>query len=64
MRPFSDWLKGQLVVTVFGRCEQHTIDSMVYISLQTREIDRRSTSILHLNEIQLKVLVIILNLTQ
>ena len=64
MRPFSDWLKGQLVVTVFGRREQHTIDSMVYISLQTREIDHRSTSILHLNEIQLKVLVIILNLTQ
>ena len=42
--PFSDWLKGQLVLTVFGRCEQHTIDSMVYISLETREIGHRSTS--------------------
>ena len=42
--PFSDWLKGQLVLTVFGRCEQHAIDSMVYISLETREIDHRSTS--------------------
>ena len=42
--PFSDWLKGQRVFTVFWRCEQHIIDSMVYISLETREIDDRSTS--------------------
>ena len=28
--PFSDWFKGQLVLTIFGRCEQYTIDSMIY----------------------------------
>ena len=44
--PFSDWFKGQLVLTIFGRCEQYTIDSMIhfignevdwwYIWLETR----------------------------
>ena len=28
--PFSDWLKGQLVLTIFGRCEQYTIYSMAH----------------------------------